>query len=426
MTQVRIKCLSFSLEKVAQTFPNKFWLCDLLSASFDSSTAALTVDSVVAFFIWLIKSIFLIGRKSTWQFVRRFSDDGSSKGEWHHQPAGQSRADQTYQEVSKHRSSIYINMKKEIKLCTAIKDCLPLTLEVPFCSGCENKRMRSKVTGTARRIMSLSLSSKGDWRHPSRHCRSDLTQKNILLAKKKEKPLLSPPYRAVKTKGFEVFRHSSVVLPLQVVAISTNQATGAEKKLCLSLYSLLFLPLHTLCRRSQYTFFLPNEHLHMLIGYSTIPLAQRQLCGLHRFFSPAFTPRSPGERRCNEMGSLAWPSSEEKRGGGRKVLFIFTGDSSTAHKRCQTLNLMVFQAAAAFCAARLGSIPFTALACVLMWSMVQPKPWQPTPLPNSPLQLSPHPHTPSRRWSRASRHKKIHLQAPKRRIKRVTFIHERR
>lgn len=84
-------------------------------------------------------------------------------------------------------------MKKEIKLCTAIKDCLPLTLEVPFCSGCENKRMRSKVTFTARRIMSLSLSSKGDWRHPSRHCRSDLTQKNILLAKKKEKPLLSPP-----------------------------------------------------------------------------------------------------------------------------------------------------------------------------------------------------------------------------------------
>lgn len=63
---MRIKCLSFSLEKVAQTFPNKFWLCDLLSARFDSSTAALTVDSVVAFFIWLIKSIFLIGRKSTW------------------------------------------------------------------------------------------------------------------------------------------------------------------------------------------------------------------------------------------------------------------------------------------------------------------------------------------------------------------------
>lgn len=226
--------------------------------------------------------------------------------------------------------------------------------------------------------MSLSLSSKGDWRHPSRHCRSDLTQKNILLAKKKEKPLLSPPSNHIE----QLKPKDSRYLGIQVSFFLYRWWRSApiinwswEKTLSFPLLSTLPSPTYPLSTQSIHFFSSKWTLAYADRVATTIPLAQRQLCGLHRFFSPAFTPRSPGERRCNEMGSLAGPFSEEKRGGGRKVLFIFTGDSSTAHKRCQTLNLMVFQAAAALCAARLGSIPFTALACVLMWSMVQPKPW---------------------------------------------------
>lgn len=129
------------------------------------------------------------------------------------------------------------------------------------------------------------------------------------------------------------------------------------------------------CNAVNTLFFLQNEHLHILIGQERLFRLPGDNYAVSIAPSPQHSPLGHQVRDAATKWDL-WPghSLRESEGEARKVLFIFTGDSSTAHKRCQTLNLMVFQAAAAFCAARLGSIPFTALACVLMWSMVQPKP----------------------------------------------------
>lgn len=57
-------------------------------------------------------------------------------GEWHHPPAGQSGALETYPEVSKYRSSLDIEIEKEIKLCSTIRDpdCLPSSIRLFFFS----------------------------------------------------------------------------------------------------------------------------------------------------------------------------------------------------------------------------------------------------------------------------------------------------